>query len=84
MRIISQDNETNVPYEVVAIGIEPSYAENYEIVAGDRLSDPDAAWTVLGEYSSYDKALGIFEQIIMSGNAGRKTFRMPLNKDVPE
>lgn len=82
MRIISQDGQTNIPYESVAIEIDCAYGKKYEIIASDHFADPNAEWMVLGEYPTYEKAVSVFENIISHGNLDKKIYRIPKSKEV--
>lgn len=75
MRIISQDEQHNLPYETSHIKIvildtlpEPDSKLEFRIVEGE---------TILGVFDSSDAVKCVFEDIIQAGMNGNKCYRVP-------
>jgi len=82
MRIISQNEKTNLSYDNVTISTGTKLEKNsfvYTVNARDSLLGKPIT---LGKYSTAEKARRVFEQIIIYGNSDAKDFRMPKENEL--
>jgi len=82
MRIVSQNEKTNISYDHVTISTGTKLEKNsfvHTVNARDSLLGKPIT---LGKYSTAEKAKQAFELIIIHGNSEAKVFRMPKENEL--